>query len=370
MKEDFPTRRPFYFLIAGEASGDQLGGQLMHDLKTRHKGEIDFIGIGGPRMQKEGLQSLFPMEELSIMGIFGILAKLPHLLKRLKQTIITIQKEKPDVVVTIDSPDFSFRVAKAIRKSRTENSPKLIHYVAPTVWAWRPGRAKKIAKIYDELWCLYPFEPPYFEKHGLPTKFLGHPLAQIPEGHAARFYEKSGIPEGTPLLTILPGSRKSEVTQLLPLFMKASDVFLKTHPQYKVILPTVPQVETLVREMTKNWDARPYIFLGDDIRRDAFATTSKALAASGTVALELGLFSGAPFAIAYQMSAATAIIARRLITAKYACMVNILFDQEVIPEFLQEKCTVENMVRFLNQAPSSQDDHRNALKEMLTAKSA
>ena len=319
------ARRPLYFLIAGEASGDQLGADLMRDLKVQHHGKIDFIGIGGVKMAEEGLKkSLFPMEELSIIGIFGILAKLRSLLRRLKETIMTIEKVQPDVVITIDAPEFSFRVAKAIRKKRVGKKPKLIHYVAPTVWALLPGRAQKIARIYDELFCLYPFEPPYFEKHGLKTNFVGHPLARDPEGNARRFYEKSGIPEGTPLLILLPGSRKSEVTGLLPLFMKASDQFLQANPTWRVVIPTVPYVENLVRETTQTWSANPYIFMGDEMRRDAFAASRVALAASGTVALELGL-SGIPFAIAYQVSAVTAFIIRRIMKTHYSCMVNILF---------------------------------------------
>lgn len=357
--------RPLYFLIAGEASGDLLGADLMRDLKTQHHGKIDFIGIGGPKMTEEGIQSLFPMDELSIIGVFGILANLKKLLARIKQTIKVIKDSRPDVVITIDAPDFSFRVAKAIAKWRQGSTPKLIHYVAPTVWAWRPGRAKKIAQIYDELYCLYPFEPPYFEKHGLKTTFVGHPLARDPEGKPERFYEKSGVPEGTPVLMLLPGSRKSEVTRLLPLFMDAANQFLATRSNYQVVIPTVPYVEGTVREITQDWKVKPYIFMGDEMRRDAFSASKVALAASGTVALELGL-SGIPFAIAYKLSEFNAFVARHTLITPYACMVNILFEKEVVPEFLQENCTVSNMAQFLENEGEFNLSQARELRKMLT----
>jgi len=357
--------RPLYFLIAGEASGDLLGADLMRDLKAQHQGKIDFIGIGGPKMTAAGIQSLFPMDELSIIGLLGVFRNLKNLLGRIKQAIQAIKTSQPDVVITIDAPDFSFRVAKAIAKWRQGATPQLIHYVAPTVWAWRPGRAKKIAQIYDELYCLYPFEPPYFEKHGLKTTFVGHPLAREPEGDAKRFYEKSGIPEGTPILTLLPGSRKSEVTRLLPLFMEAADQFLATRPNYQVVIPTVPYVEGMVKEMTQDWKVKPYIFMGDEMRRDAFAASKVALAASGTVALELGL-SGVPFAIAYKLSEFSAFVAKVFLTTPYACMVNILFGREVIPEFLQENCTVSNMTQFLENAGEFNHSQARELRKMLT----
>lgn len=344
---------PLIFLIAGEASGDQLGADLMASLREAR--DVRFVGIGGEAMAAQGLQSLFPMEELSVIGILVILRNLPHLWRRITFTVETIKTLKPDVVITIDAPEFSFRVMKHLHK--LAERPRLIHYVAPTVWAWRPGRARKVSKILDQLLCLYPFEPPYFEKHGLKTTFVGHPVAV--EGI---LHKENRDPN---LLCILPGSRRSEVEALLPIFKQTVGLLKKEIPELKVIIPTVPSVESLVRQGARDWSVDVEIVSGDTGRSIAFQRASVALAASGTVALQLSA-AGLPFVIAYKMNKVNEWIARALIKTPWACMVNILLAFQKfgphfvltpqaktlipspwIPEFLQEDCTPEKLAAAL-----------------------
>lgn len=326
---------PLIFLIAGEASGDQLGAALMHSLKKSQN--VRFAGIGGEAMQKQGLQSLFPMKDLSLMGFSAIILNLPNLLRRLRFTIQEIQRLKPDVVITIDAPEFSFRVMKKLHK--LPQRPRLIHYVAPTVWAWRPGRAKAVSQFLDHLLCLYPFEPPYFERYGLKSTFVGHPVAQIPSKNTKR---------DPNLLCLLPGSRSSEVKALLPIFGQTVALLHKDSPVLKIIIPTVPAVEPFVREGTTNWPMGVQIVLGDEARQKAFQEASVALAASGTVALQLSA-AQLPFVIAYKISKVNEWLAKILIKIKWVCMVNILLGREAIPEFLQENCTPEKLSFAIKQ---------------------
>jgi len=338
------------YMIAGEASGDLLGGDLMISLKKKNP-SASFWGIGGEKMMAQGLKSLFPMEELSIMGLGGILKNIFSLKRRINETIQNILSVKPDLLVTIDAPEFSLRVAKAIRRMRDKGqldfSVKIMHEVAPTVWAWRPGRAKKMAAIYDHLLCLYPMEPPLFEAHGLKSTFIGHPVVKEPLGEAQIFWETTGLDSAKPLLCVLPGSRRSEVTRLLPVFGAVVERLREKHPGLQVVIPTVPQVKSLVVEGTSNWFFRPLIVEGDLMRRYAFAASSAGLAASGTVALQLA-HARVPFVIAYKIDPISAMIARRLLVTKWACMVNILAGHEIIPECIQENCHPEFIVDVLD----------------------
>lgn len=339
---------PLIFIIAGEPSGDQLGAELMTSLKELQ--DVHFAGIGGPAMAAQGLTSLFPMEELSIMGIGGILRQLPHLLRRLKDTVEIIQYMKPDIVVTIDAPEFSFRVLKRLHK--LSSRPHLIHYVAPTVWAWRPGRAWKISRFVDRLFCLYPFEPPYFEKHGLKTIFVGHPVAKEKVEQVIR---------DPNLLCVLPGSRRSEIETLMPIFGQTIVLLKKEIPDLKVILPTLPSMKDLVAKKAQEWPHDVQIVVGEDARDKVFQQSSVALAASGTVALQLSA-AELPFVIAYKVGKLNEWIGRALLKTPWACMVNILLafhtlgpgfvlnrkaKEKVkvpwIPEFLQNDCTPENL---------------------------
>lgn len=339
---------PLIFIIAGEASGDQLGAELMTSLKETH--QVRFAGIGGEAMAAEGLKSLFPMQELSLMGIVSILQDLPNLLRRLRFTVDTIKELKPDVVITIDAPEFSLRVMKRLHKMGER--PRLIHYVAPTVWAWRPGLAKKISKFLDGLLCIYPFEPPYFEKYGLKTVFVGHPVTRN------KNLLMNSQMRNPHLLCVLPGSRCSEVTTLLPIF-KETVLRLKNEiPELKVVVPTIPSVEALVRRSIRDWPVDVEVVLGGDARNEAFCSASVALAASGTVALQLSV-ARIPFVIAYKVNKINAWIAKFMLKTPWVCMVNILLafhkfgflkkDMSEwvpiswIPEFIQKDCTPEKI---------------------------
>lgn len=306
------------FLIAGEPSGDKLGANLMASLKRNQ--DVRFMGIGGDAMKAEGLESLFPMEELSLMGIFSILRDLPNLLRRLRYTVKTIQEVKPDMVITIDSPDFSFRVMKRLHK--LPSRPKLLHYVAPTVWAWRPGRARKIARFLDHLLCLYPFEPPLFEKHGLKSTFVGHPIAR------ETFKTRKRDPN---LLCMLPGSRRSEIKMLLPIFGKTILLMKKEIPNLKVVIPTLPALKESIEKQVKTWPVEVSVVVGEDKRNEAFERAYVGLAASGTVALQLAA-ARLPFVVAYSLGVLSGKIAHILIKIPYVCMVNILLAFKKDPE--------------------------------------
>jgi lipid-A-disaccharide synthase len=368
------SQPPLIFIIAGEASGDQLGADLMASLKSLR--EVRFAGIGGEAMQAHGLQSLFPIQELSIMGVLGVVRNIPPLLRRLRQTVEAIQILKPAVVITIDTQEFSTRVMK--RLHGLPNRPRLIHYGAPTVWAWRPWRARSLAGILDRLLCLYPFEPPYFEKYGLKTTFVGHPIGKI------KVIEKN---RDENLLCVLPGSRRSEIETLLPLFGQAVERIKKEIPNLKVVIPTLPFLESMVKEEVRYWPCEVEIVMADEARRHVFQKASAALAASGTVALQLSA-ARLPFVVAYKMGRFNGWIGKIFLRTPWVCMVNILLAFQKlgdgfvltpdaikliptpwIPEFIQENCTPENLapaVLALLNDEKARTQQREAMVKAIT----
>lgn len=343
---------PLFFMIAGEASGDLLGARLMAALKKFTGGHVRFAGIGGPRMQAEGIDLLFPQAELAHFGLFELIRHVPHLLRRIRQTAEEIKRVKPQALITIDAPDFCFRVAK---KVRTEDL-SLIHYVAPTVWAWREGRARKVAQFLDHLLVLLPFEPPYFTKEGLDCTFVGHSIVEsgADKGKVSRFYERHNVPASVPLLTVLPGSRMSEVSRLLPIFGETLKLLQARHPELQVVLPTIPHLRQYVSQHTKNWPVPVLLLEGDEEKYDGFAASRAALACSGTVAIELAL-ARLPSVIAYQISSLTYYLYRHLIKVRFANLVNIMHDRMVVPEFLQLDCTPEKLAAAIDDLLSHDD---------------
>ena len=327
---------PLIFLIAGEASGDSLGARLMAALKRRTGNRVRFAGVGGAAMAQEGLDSLFPMGELSFMGLAEILPHLPRLLRRLGETAAEVARLRPRVVVTIDSPEFSFRVARRIAHL---GIPR-VHYVAPQVWAWRAGRARKLVGTVDHLMALLPFEPPYFDEVGLPCDFVGHPVieAGADRGDGAAFRARHGIAPEATVISVLPGSRHTEVRRLLPVFAGAVELLTRERPDLAVAVATVEAVRDEVTAAVRAW-SRPGIVVTDPAEKyDAFAASRAAIAKSGTVTLELAL-AGVPMVVCYKMSAITAFLARRLVRVDYAGLVNLLADRPVAPELLQDACT-------------------------------
>lgn len=327
---------PHVYMIAGEASGDLLGAGFMAAFKGKTQNAASFSGIGGTYMAEEGLDSLFPMETLSVMGVFEVLPKIPDLLKRIRMTVRDIEEKQPDIVVSIDSPDFCFRVLKAIKKRGKAKMP-LVHYVAPSVWAWRPRRAKKIAQFLDHLFALLPFEPPYFEKEGLDCTFIGHPMierAEIVHADGARFREKYGIAPEQKIFCVLPGSRQSELKRMLPVFQNVVQNIAAQEPDVQVISVTLPHLK---EQITTAFSGQNVIVIDQD-KYDAFAASHVAAATSGTVALELAL-TRTPSVIGYRMNAMNSLLVKWLVTGKYASLPNIILDKPLLPELLLERCT-------------------------------
>lgn len=324
---------PVIFLIAGEPSGDSLGGHLMAALAERR--QVRFAGVGGPRMESQGLESLFPMEELSLMGLAEVLPHLPRLSRRIAQTVAEVRKTRPSLLLTIDSPGFNFRVARRLKGQGIT----LVHYVAPSVWAWRPGRARKVAAFLDHLLALLPFEPPYFEAEGLPCTFVGHPVVEsgCERGDGAGFRRRHGIAEGATLLSVLPGSRQGEVGRLLPVFGDALAILGRSRPGLRAVVPTVGTVAGRVAAAAARWPVPALVVEDEGDKFDAFAASDAALAASGTVALELAM-AGVPTVVAYRMNPLTAWLARRLIRVRFVNLVNIILERQAVPELLQEEC--------------------------------
>lgn len=326
---------PLVFLIAGEPSGDAIGARLMAALRARHGPDIRFAGLGGDAMIAEGLESLFPISEISIMGLLEILPRLSLVLRRIRETVAAIQVSRPDVVVTIDSPAFCFRVWRQLGNA----SPPLVHYVAPTVWAWRPERAQKFADAIQHLLVLLPFEPPYFKKVGLPCTFVGHPVLEsgADKGDGAAFRAQHDISDDALVLGVLPGSRRGEVGRLLRPFGDTVRRLAVMHPGLRVIVPTVPTVAGLVRAAVADWPVETLVVPDLSQKYHAMAACDAALAASGTVALELGM-AGIPMVIGYRLNTLTGLVIKRLVRVKYVCLINLLLDRAAVPEFLLSDC--------------------------------
>ena len=334
------TAAPLVFLIAGEPSGDVLGGRLMAALSRSTGGRVQFAGVGGPQMESHGLVSLFPMGDLSVMGVAEVLPRLPRLLRRLHQTVAAAKSSRPAAVVTIDSPDFNFRVARRLKG----NGFPLIHYVAPTVWAWRPGRARTIATFLDHVLVLLPFEPPYFEAEGLDSTFVGHPVVEsgADAGDGAAFRRRYGIDPQVPLICFLPGSRGSEVGPLMPIFGETLARLRTGRPDLRAVIATVATVSNHVTVAARDWPAPPLIVSDTAEKFDAFAAADAALAASGTVALELAM-ADTPAVIAYKLNPLSAFLARRMIRIRHVNLVNIILDRPTVPELLQNDCRAERL---------------------------
>lgn len=333
------AQSPLIYLIAGEPSGDLLGGRLMAALKERTEGEIRFAGIGGPAMRAEGLVSLVPMRDLAVMGLVEVLPRIPRILGHLKATLADIEARRPDAIVTIDSWGFSGRV-QAKAKERLPHIPR-IHYVAPMVWAWKAKRAKTLAGVLDMLMTLLPFEPAWFEREGLKTICVGHPVIEGKgRGDGAAFRTRHGLSADQELVAILPGSRMSEANRLLPVFAQAIDRLAASHPGLTLVVPTLETVADRVRQAAAGWPLPAIIIEGSAEKQDAFAACRAALAASGTVTLELAE-AGLACVVAYRVSPLTAFIARKFMgfKIKFASIVNIVMEAMIIPEYLQEECT-------------------------------
>lgn len=335
------------FLIAGEPSGDALGASLMRGLSELEGDHVAFSGVGGPLMAGQGLETLMPMDELCVMGLWEVIGQLPRLLRLIQGMVEEIEKRQPDVVVTIDLPDFNFQVARRLKK-RGRFKGKIIHYVAPSVWAWRPGRAKKIAQYLDGLMCLFPFELDYFKPHGLDATYVGHPLVELDVDSLDpnQFRERFEIPQDAVCLGVLFGSRERELKVLSKPFLETVDVLYEQDNTLHLIVPTLPNLEYDVVSVLGNTQV-PYTLIKDQhLKWPAMAACDLALAASGTVGLELA-YLGVPHIIGYKTHPVTALILRLVLKTPYVHLANILLQDDVVPEYLQWNCTTGKLTRGL-----------------------
>ncbi len=333
-----PVPGPLIYLVAGEASGDVLGARLMAAIRAMRPGAT-FAGVGGARMAEQGLNSLFPLSDLAVMGLVEVLPRIRLLSRRLKQVDADIARLRPDVLVTIDSPGFTHRVLK----SAGARGIRRVHYVAPQVWAWRENRVKHFPGLWDKLLCLLPFEPAWFAARGLEGIFVGHPVLEsgADQGDAARFRRTHGIAPGQPVLILMPGSRRSEAPRLLPVFGQTLEILAREAPGLRTVLPVSAVVQETVQRAAASWPGPPIVVGSLQDKHDAYAAARDgmgvALTKSGTSTLELAL-AGVPMAVTYRVNPISAALARRLIRVPHVAMVNLLAGRLLVPELLQGDC--------------------------------
>lgn len=335
------------FLIATEESGDRLGSSLMKALRRRLGDTVRFEGVGGQSMAREGLVSLFPIEDLSIMGFAAVVKQLPMILRRIRETADAVLAAAPDMLVIIDSPDFTHRVARRVRARR--RVLPIVDYVSPSVWAWRPGRARAMRSYVDHVLALLPFEPEAYRRlEGPPCTYVGHPLLEQVGVLRPDAQERQRRDASAPTLLVLPGSRRSEIRHHLSAFGETIEVLRQSAPEIDVILPTMPHLVDEITIAVANWPRRPRIVVGDDDKRAAFRAARAALAKSGTVTLELAL-AGVPMVAAYKGGRVEAWIAQRVVRVSSVILANLVIGENVIPEFLQENCTARNLAPALRE---------------------
>ena len=332
---------PLIFLIAGEPSGDLIASRLMEALRRCTGERVRFAGIGGPLMAEQGLESLFPYSELSLMGLLEIVPHVPRMLGRIRATARTARRLRPAAFVSVDVPGFALRVA---RKLKGAGFP-LVHYVAPTVWAYRPGRAAEIARYLDHVLCLFPFEPPYFEAVGLDASFVGHPLVQEPieSADGQDFRKRHGLASDQPVLAVLPGSRASELRRHEPVFAETVRTLGRRIDGLRVLVPTLPQNRAAVAANTASWAAPVTVVEGKAEKYAAFAASDAALTVSGMATLELAL-AAVPMIVCYRANPLTAAIAQRILLVDHIAMPNIIADRRAAPEFVQRQCSPRRLV--------------------------
>jgi lipid-A-disaccharide synthase len=329
----------YVFIVAGEASGDQLGASLIRALRAIRP-EISVVGVGGDAMSREGLTSLFPISDIAVMGLLSPLACLPRLVARINETVRAVFETKPDCLVIVDAPDFTHRVARRVRRLLPDLP--IIDYVSPTVWAWRPGRARAMRAYVDHVLALLPFEPQAHEQlGGPPCTYVGHPLIERLDELTR---DASDVEPARPLLLVLPGSRAAEVNRLMPIYGEALALLVRKFAELDVAIPVVPHVEALIKERLRDWPIQPRL-LSQDEKHTAFRVARAALVTSGVATLELAL-ARVPMAVAYKVSPLEALL-RFLITVDSIVLPNLIIDEKAAPEFLQERATPHALAHAL-----------------------
>jgi lipid-A-disaccharide synthase len=331
-----PPSRPLIVLVAGEESGDRLGAALMRAIRDQAGGSVAFEGVGGREMTAQGLASLFPAEEHAVIG-FGIVKAAPQILRRIRQTAAHIVAVKPDVLVVIDSPDFTHRVARRVRQA----SPAIpiVNYVSPSVWAWRPWRAQSMRAYVDHVMALLPFEPAVHARlGGPPCTYVGHPAIERLAELRPSPQEAERRLSDPPVLLVLPGSRSGEIRRMLRVFGEAIELLQSRGERFELALPTLPRLAERVAKETAGWTVRPRILVDHAEHQAAFRTARAALAKSGTVTLELAL-AGVPMIAAYKVSLIEEVVARLAIHVPSIILTNLVLGENAVPEVLQRDCT-------------------------------
>ena len=377
-----------FFIIAGEASGDLLGSKLINELKKQlinKSCSFEFIGIGGKLMQEQGLETIFAIEELSLMGFVEILPHIPKLIKLINFTAQQIIANEVDVVISIDAPDFSFRVMNKLNKLLKENNNlnhpnhpnhqiKKIHLIAPSVWAYRQSRAEKIAKIYNLLLVILPFEPPYFEKFNLKTIFIGHPIIENAPNLAFReeekmsFYQKNNINSDNFLMAITAGSRNSEVLKIFPQFIETANQLFRAGYKFSVALPVVRKTQDIILSMSKALEMPYFLIENKEEKHSMMMACDIAICKSGTNSLEFSLYQ-IPLIIGYKINFLSYLILKMLIKVKFANIINLIANREVIPEAIQQNCSpryllpkIKELLTNKNSAHQQIEDSQKILK--------
>lgn len=346
-------------LIAGEESGDQLGAALMRALRARNA-PFEFVGVGGSAMTAEGLSSAFPIKDLSIIGMVEIVKRLPFLLKRIREAADAIVQADPDVLVIIDSPEFTHRVAAQVRRMRP--AMPIIDYVSPSVWAWRPWRARAMRRYIDHVLCLLPFEPEVHQRlGGPPCTYVGHPLGERAVSLRPNEDEARRRDAEPPIILVLPGSRRGEIRRMLPSFAAAIGMVAERAGRFELVLPTLPHLQSTIAEAVADWPVAPRIIVTQTDKDAAFRSARAALAASGTVTLELAL-AGVPTIAAYRVAGWEAMIVRALIQIRTVILANLVLGENVVPEFLQERCTPGALAGALMQIVSDTPERRRQIE--------
>ncbi len=353
------------FIIAGEHSGDVLGGKLMSALNKRLRGRLRYLGVGGPDMEHQGLLSQFPMHEVAVMGPLSILPRLPRIARRIFRTVDSAVVAEPDLVIIIDSPEFTHPIAKRIRRRRP--SIPIIDYVSPTVWAWRPGRARKMRRYVDHVLALLPFEPKEHADLGGPKcTYVGHPMIErldwINAIDPTELSNDLDLDPDRQVAVVLPGSRASEVQRLIKPFAETFKVLAERGLKPEVIIPAVPSVQNEIADTLSDWPRKPHIISGDEDKFRAFRLADVALAASGTVTLELAL-SGTPMAVAYKIDP-VAMMLTFLIRVPSIVLPNLIIGEKAIPEYIQDDCTPQNLADALELLLKDTPERKNQLKAL------
>jgi lipid-A-disaccharide synthase len=335
------------FLVATEESGDRLGANLMKVLRQRLGGAIVFEGVGGQSMKREGLTSRFPIEELSIIGLAAVARQLPMILRRIRETAAAVTEASPDILVIIDSPDFTHRVARRVR-ARDPLIP-IVDYVSPSVWAWRPGRARAMCRYVDHVLAVLPFEPEAYRRlRGPPCSYVGHPLTEQIALLRPNPDEQARRDATPPVLLVLPGSRRSEIRHHMAVFGATLDRLRAEGVAFEPVLPTLPHLQEVVAEGVKDWKVEPRIVVGEREKQAVFRIAHAAFAKSGTATLELAI-AGVPMVAAYKAGAVESWILRSMIKLNSVILANLVIGENVVPEFIQQDCTPEKLTSALRE---------------------